>query len=537
MEATARNLHPTESRRPLSSRLDLTRVSCSGSELAATSRSVRIQELNPMAKSSWSQPAGGVSHPGVRRDRQPSRRTSGPPSATIRSRRMRGRVDKKGQALPTDVGTGLWRGRPWGWRSIAIPIVLLLGCAALFVGSDVVVRHLFPALSIGWRHALMTMRAGVVTGVGCTLVYVLMRRQQQQLSRTAERLTGLLESYQSESGVIDRFENPHLAHCREVLDCHRRECPMYDSPGERCWQIIALNGGERGVGAPRVTLQQCHDCLVYRRSCPDRLTELGESFNNLMFLLEEEAQQVGRMRSQMVEREKMAAVGQIAAGIAHEVGNPLSSISSIVQMLKRAGDGAPTAERLDLIQTHIRRISMTVRQLVTLARPAAYRWEQIDLGPILEEAVRLIVFDRRARTVEIDFPSAHSLPLTYGMPDQLQQVFINLLLNALDSMPEGGKLTIRAQNRRRHIAVRIQDTGCGVAPEVGRRIFEPFFSTKPPGEGTGLGLAVSYGIVQKHGGDIDFVSTPGEGTAFTVLIPIVDRVPDDSDEPNHHTPR
>jgi signal transduction histidine kinase len=233
----------------------------------------------------------------------------------------------------------------------------------------------------------------------------------------------------------------------------------------------------------------------------------------------------------------MAAVGQIAAGIAHEVGNPLSSISSIVQMLKRAGDGAPTAERLDLIQTHIRRISMTVRQLVTLARPVACRWEQIDLGPILEEAVRLIVFDRRARTVEIDFPSAHSLPLTYGMPDQLQQVFINLLLNALDSMPEGGKLTIRSQNRRRHIAVRIQDTGCGVAPEVGRRIFEPFFSTKPPGEGTGLGLAVSYGIVQKHGGDIDFVSTPGEGTAFTVLIPIIDRVPDDSDEPNHHTPR
>ncbi|UCC30141.1 MAG: GHKL domain-containing protein, partial [Phycisphaerales bacterium] len=110
--------------------------------------------------------------------------------------------------------------------------------------------------------------------------------------------------------------------------------------------------------------------------------------------------------------------------------------------------------------------------------------------------------------------------------DQLQQVFINLALNALDAMPNGGKLTIRVQKRRRNIIVRVQDSGCGIKPETGRQVFEPFFTTKEPGHGTGLGLAVSYSIVQKHGGSIDFNSTVGQGTVFTVQIPIAHRPPD-----------
>ncbi len=412
------------------------------------------------------------------------------------------------------------------WPVVFIPVTVAVGCAALFVGSDVLEAHLLSTLSTGWRHALLSARATFVAAVGCGVVYMLMRRQHNALSHTAGQLARLLESYKAESVETERFENPHLAHCREVLGCDNRECPMYDAPGERCWQVVALGGASRGPGTREISIQMCHECDVYRLSCPNKLVELGESFNDLMFLLEEEAEQVGRMRGQMVEKEKMVAVGQMAAGIAHEVGNPLSSISSIVQMLKRSGHGGPATEQLDLIQTHIQRISSTVRQLVSLARPSSEAWEPVDLGRILEEAVRLIGFDHRARGVEIDFTPAESLPRTYGLRDHLQQVFINLLLNALDAMPDGGNLTIRAQKRRRNIAVRIQDTGCGIPQEAGRRIFEPFLTTKQPGQGTGLGLAVSYTIVQKHGGSIDFTSTVGEGTAFTVQIPIVNCAPD-----------
>ena len=416
--------------------------------------------------------------------------------------------------------------RPRWLASMGIPAGLLAGCAALLVGADVVERHFFPDMSTGWHHALLTVRAAMVTAVGCSIVYLLMRVQQRRLSQTAEHLSSLLESYKYDPDATRRFDNPHLVHCRDVLACRRTECPMYHAPGQRCWQVVALGGACRGGDAQPIHIHQCHECAVYRQSCPDRLTELGESFNNLMFLLEAEASQVGRMRAQLVEKEKMVAIGQMASGIAHEVGNPLSSISSIVQMLKRAKGWQPANDQLDLIQTHIRRISATVRQLVSLARPTSDGWELLDLGRVLEEAVRLISFDRRARDVEIDYQQLGSLPATFGLKGQLEQVVINLALNALDAMPEGGKLTIRAEQRRPHIVVRIADTGIGIPDELGRRVFEPFFTTKEAGRGTGLGLSVSYGIVQKHGGSIDFTSPPGQGTEFTVKIPIVDEPPD-----------
>ncbi len=395
----------------------------------------------------------------------------------------------------------------------------------MFVGADVIEQYLFPRMSVGWHHALLTMRAAIVTGVGCVLVYLVMQREQRRLSDTAEHLSSLLESYKSEVGAAGHFENPYLVYCRDVLTCNRPDCPHYTDHRMRCWQTVALCGASRGDSAPPITIQKCHECDVYRMSCPDGLTELGESFNNLMFLLQAEAKQVGRMRAQLVEKEKMVAIGQIASGIAHEVGNPLSSISSIVQMLQRGKGEMPANEQLELIQTHIRRISTTVRQLVSLARPSGGGWETIDIVRVLEEVVRLVGFDRRARGVEIVSHHPDSLPMTYGMRGQLEQVFINLCLNALDAMPDGGTLTINAEANGHDVRVHVSDTGCGIGSELGRRIFEPFFTTKQPGHGTGLGLSVSYGIVQKHGGSIDFTSVVGGGTEFTVQIPVHDQAP------------
>jgi len=407
-----------------------------------------------------------------------------------------------------------------------IPLVVLSIFAVLFVGWEVIEQKLIGPETIGLRHFLLTVRAAVVTAVASFVVYVLMRRQQHQLVGTAEKIAGLLEAYRSNSAIRGRFENPNLLHCKDVLDCSRTECPMYEHPGERCWQTIALRGSWRGPDAPPPQIHQCHTCAVYLRSCPDALTKLGESFNNLMFLLEEEAAQVGRMRAQLVEKEKMVAIGQMASGIAHEIGNPLSSISSIVQMLHRHGKCESVQEELDLIQTHIQRISSTVRQLGTLARPSPQRWEKAGVDKILDDAVRLISFDRRARHVEIRVNCPSTLPWTYAHRGRLQQVFINLLLNALDAMPNGGTLTVNAAQRDGIIQIEVGDTGPGIDASAGRRIFEPFFTTKEPGRGTGLGLSVSYGIVREHGGNIDFVSAPNHGTTFTVELPVQSTAPD-----------
>ncbi|MEK7711333.1 MAG: HAMP domain-containing sensor histidine kinase [Planctomycetota bacterium] len=418
---------------------------------------------------------------------------------------------------------------PWrGWRVLG-PIAILCAGASLFVGSDVVEHYYFPNMPTGWRHFLLTIRSALMTGIGCELVYLVMRHQQRRIEATAEELSRQLEAYRSSGGRRTRFANPNLIHCRDVINCARTECPMFDSHEQPCWQVMALSKASRSGevrDAPVVAIQQCHDCEVYRRSCPDGLSRLGESFNSLMFMLDEEAEQVRRMHSQFVEKEKMVAIGQMASGIAHEISNPLSSISSIVQMLKRKPLPQTEVEQLDLIQRHIQRISETVRQLGSLARPVADRWELVDLASTLEEAVALVSFDRRARNVRIDFQKPSSLPKTYALRAQLQQVFINLLLNALDAMPNGGLLRISIDAHTTRLAFYFDDTGCGIPESIGRRVFEPFFTTKEQGRGTGLGLSVSYGIVQKHNGRIEFVSQDGKGTRFSVEIPIVTQTPE-----------
>ena len=397
--------------------------------------------------------------------------------------------------------------------------------ASVFVGWDLATAQLFPKLSIAWRHGLLTAWAGIVSTTACGIVFYIIHRNNRRLAATAERLSHIIGSLRSDRSPSARFDNPHRVHCRDVLGCERATCPMYDTPEDRCWQIMALRRWGADQHAPRLTIEQCLRCEVYARCCPDELTLLGESFNNLMFLLDQESRQVGRMRAQMVEKEKMVAVGQIAAGVAHEIGNPLSSISSIVQMTKRKGAAEALTGELDLIETHIQRISGTVRQLVSLARPGGDQWELVDIGKTLDEAVHLISFDRRARDIHIDLKPHKELPQTYGLRGQLHQVFINLGLNALDAMPDGGTLTVHAGRRNGRIVIRVSDTGCGIPAEIGRRVFEPFFTTKQPGQGTGLGLAVSYGIIQKHGGEIGLFSAPNEGTTFTVEIPVLDEPP------------
>lgn len=419
------------------------------------------------------------------------------------------------------------RRRPqWKHLRWLMPIGVLSAFAGLFVGADVLERHLLGDITTGWRHALLTLRAAIVTAAGALTVYSLMRWQHRRLSDTAVQLAQLLEQHYRSPTADVHFENPHLVHCRDVLNCQRNECPMYDSPGERCWQMIALNNSARHQTCPNVDIEQCHECKVYRMSCPETLYELGEAFNNLMFLLKGEAKQVGRMRSQMVEKEKMVAIGQLASGIAHEVCNPLSSISAVVQMLKRANVKGEMKDQLNLIETHIQRISGTVRRLGSLSRPTPERWDLVDIRKTLEGVVRLISFDRRARDVKITLECPETIAPSYALGGQLQQVFLNLGLNALDAMPDGGSLIIRADKARGKTVVTVKDTGMGIARETGRRIFEPFFTTKEPGKGTGLGLSVSYGIVQKHGGTIDYASSVGEGTTFTIQLPILDKMPE-----------
>lgn len=238
-----------------------------------------------------------------------------------------------------------------------------------------------------------------------------------------------------------------------------------------------------------------------------------------------------RSQREMAQREKMAAIGTMAAGIAHEIGNPLAGLSAVIELLKRRHPRPEQLHHLKTVHTQVGRIARIVRQLVEFARPASPERSLVDLDALIEETLVLLHYSHRGRRGEIQSIRNAELPPVLVNPQQFQQVLLNLLLNALDAVEEAdGQQAIRIDRRSDEgwVRVSVRDWGCGMSPEHLRMAFEPFFTTKPPNRGTGLGLAVSSRLVESHGGSIHIDSTLGQGTTVTVSFPAAGpaRVPD-----------
>jgi len=233
-----------------------------------------------------------------------------------------------------------------------------------------------------------------------------------------------------------------------------------------------------------------------------------------------------RLHEQIVRSERLAAAGLLAAGVAHEVGNPLTCISSLAQfLLARAPDPA-IREGLESIEVHVERISRIVQDLTRLTRPAPATLREASVGNLVDTAVNLARHNPAVRRMKMDSAVDPALPAVRVAPDHLVQVFLNLILNAADS---GGNLTIRAARTGGAIRVIFDDTGCGMTAEEMRRLFDPFHSTKDNERHLGLGLFVSHEIVRQHGGDLLVASEPGVGSTVTVVLPM-ERLPSVSEE-------
>ena len=231
---------------------------------------------------------------------------------------------------------------------------------------------------------------------------------------------------------------------------------------------------------------------------------------------------------QLRQAEKLAALGELVAGVAHEMNNPLAGISAFAELLLDVPEGAPfdaeDREAVRLIKREADRATAVVRDLLTFAREAAPAWGPVQLPDLLDRTVRVRTFAARTAGVELRLEVEPELPPVRGDERKLQQVFVNLIANAEHAARESTTaehvVTVRAWRLTAdRVAVRVSDTGPGVPAAVLSRVFEPFFTTKPPGEGTGLGLSVSYGIVQAHGGELRAQNLPGSGAAFEVVLP------------------
>jgi two-component system NtrC family sensor kinase len=229
-----------------------------------------------------------------------------------------------------------------------------------------------------------------------------------------------------------------------------------------------------------------------------------------------------RLEEQMTQTEKLTSLGLLAAGVAHEVNTPLAVISNYIQMLgKQMPDGDPRQAIIEKIVKQTFRASEIVNNLLNFSRTSATEVVDIDVNRVVEETLSLVAHPLKTSQIQVVRQLGETLPAVRGSANKLQQVFLNLFLNARDAMPGGGMLEVRTTAHNGSVEVEIVDTGAGIAREHIHRIFDPFFTTKASGRGTGLGLSVSYGIIKEHSGKIDVRSTVGKGTSFHVELPAV----------------
>ncbi|MFN3418100.1 MAG: ATP-binding protein [Pyrinomonadaceae bacterium] len=274
------------------------------------------------------------------------------------------------------------------------------------------------------------------------------------------------------------------------------------------------------VAAVRVTEGEYGTEVDLRRS-NDELGLLADSFNEMSRKMAFDIERLQSLNERLARAERLAAMGTLAAGVAHEVNNPLASISSLVQMIRESDwIDDETRERLDLILTQIRRISRVTKDLTDFARIRPAARQKTNLNQVIESALRLAGFDSGFQKLDVSFETDETIGLIEADPDQLQQVFLNLFLNARDAMPQGGRLSIKIFDDGDFVCVRIEDTGTGMEETEIRQVFDPFFTTKPPGRGTGLGLSVCYGIISAHSGRIEVESKKSAGSVFTVRLPV-----------------
>lgn len=235
---------------------------------------------------------------------------------------------------------------------------------------------------------------------------------------------------------------------------------------------------------------------------------------------------------QLSQSEKLAAVGQVTATMAHQIGTPLNSISGYIQLILQDGNLQPKdRDRLKIIESQLDRLADSVKSFLSFTRQPKPRLKSLDVNDVLEELIHLSEPWFLARNVKLSTHLSPDLPPVLGDSTHLQTLFLNLITNALDAMPQGGVLTIKTQqvspplssDDGRWLEVSIADTGIGITEESKRRIFDPFFTTKKMGEGTGLGLAICEKIIKEHSGMIEVKSEVGKGSTFFISIPAFER--------------
>ena len=387
--------------------------------------------------------------------------------------------------------------------------------------------------------------------------------QRENLQYALDQISKLIQSVVDEKRFDIYFTNPNLEKCWEVMKCGQDDCPCYGKEPQRCWQNTGTfcKGEVQGVFAQKYG--NCQKCSFYQGTTSDPVFLIGEQFNNMMHILAAKNSEVIKAydelkntQAQLLQQEKMASIGQLAAGVAHEINNPvgfvLSNLGSLDKYSKRLRDFIDfqtnlladiddpakaiqvqearkklkldfiTSDIIELIEESIdgcERVKKIVQDLKGFSRVDQAERQIVDINECLDITLNIARNELKYKaTIEKKFSST-SLIECY--PQQLNQVFMNLLVNAVHAFEKDGIIIISTWQDDHLLFVSIADNGAGIPADNLGQIFEPFFTTKDVGKGTGLGLSIVYDIITKnHKGDIRVESTEGVGTTFTIELPL-----------------
>ncbi len=358
---------------------------------------------------------------------------------------------------------------------------------------------------------------------------------QWQLMRSRNILRALFDSIPVSMYIIDKKYNLIAVN----MDRARRiNTPPNELVGRRCYEALynyddvcpdcrvieSLFGGKITNRTKR-EWQKDDQALEWEISTYPIYDDANQVTQAILF--EQDVTEKRRLEASLAQSEKLAAVGQLAAGLAHEINNPLTAIIANTQLLQRdLKDDPDKLEMVDLIARAGQRAAQVVRNLLDLARKEEYLFEPTDVHQTLNRAITLMQHELVSRSIRLIYEPSDDLPLIMASQDRLQGVWVNLLANAIDSFDESEHREIRISTSAtaNEVRVTVMDTGKGIPAEKLNRIFEPFYTTKAPGKGTGLGLSLCHRIVKQHGGSIHVDSKLGAGTIFTISFPI--RPPD-----------
>ncbi|MCL4473842.1 MAG: ATP-binding protein [Actinobacteria bacterium] len=349
--------------------------------------------------------------------------------------------------------------------------------------------------------------------------------QNTDLANATQKISHLIAAAEKERSFSVRFDNPGLVKCWEFKNCAYTDCPSFKSENLRCWQVAGTHCGGEVQGVFAQKFGRCEKCDVYKVARADRLAGLGEAFNNMMAMLEQQVGEQQQLQEQLLQSTKLAALGELAANIAHEINNPLTGVLGYAALLQRGlPENDTNLKNLKVIENETIRARDIVRNLLDFARQEGLKKRKTSIREVMDDTLSLLRKQADLINVKVVLDYEDDVPKVNVDVNQMKQVFINILNNALHSMERGGQLTVsiraaKPDGKQPWVEVAFQDTGSGIPPEKLELVFNPFYTSKDVGEGTGLGLSVSQRIVEEHGGVIEVVSKLGKGSTFTVKLP------------------